>query len=293
GRNNHMCAISSGEVKCWGTGSNGVIGVGNTTQQIFPVASNGMTSASWVTVGDSHTCAVNGGGAFCWGFGTSGQLGQGANSTSLTPVGVNGLASGVLSISAGGTHSCAVLSSGGVKCWGQGTAGQLGDGLNTLSNLPVTAIASGVQSVVTGTNHSCALMADETVRCWGDDLYGQMGTSGGETDRPTPTTVTGLSGVTKLVSGKNHTCALLNSGEVKCWGQNTYSQMSLAAGGISETPVIISNLASGVSDLGAGADHTCAVVNGVSASTVKCWGRNNGNQIGGLDYPSFPNFVRP
>jgi alpha-tubulin suppressor-like RCC1 family protein len=136
----HACALkSNGEVWCWGENMAGELGDGTNQNSLFPVQviqlEGGMQA---VTVGGSHTCALTGaGGVKCWGSNASGQLGDGSNIDRNSPVDVNGLSSGVVAITAGASHTCALLQSGAVQCWGSNENGQLGNGSNTDSNIPV------------------------------------------------------------------------------------------------------------------------------------------------------------
>src|SRR5262245_18033461 len=143
----------------------------------------GAPAASAATVvsvapGYDHTCAVTtGGGLRCWGGNGSGQLGNGSTVASATPVNVSGLSSEVAAVSVGVQYSCALTTAGGVRCWGAGTSGQLGDGQQASSSTPVTptGLGSGVRSVSAGYAHACALLDDGTVRCWGANGQGPLG----------------------------------------------------------------------------------------------------------------------
>lgn len=112
-----------------------------------------------LAAGYHHTCALTGGGVKCWGSNDSGQLGNGTTTDSSTPVDVAGLGNGVRAIAAGGGHTCALTAGGGVKCWGGNSAGQLGSGINTDSNVPVDVLGleGGVTALAAGGAHTCAV----------------------------------------------------------------------------------------------------------------------------------------
>ena len=165
-----------------------------------------------------YTCALLGsGGVKCWG------LGRGS-----TPTDVMGLPSGAVAIAAGGHHTCALFDTGGIMCWGGNTYGALGDGTWTDSDIPVNVLGltAGVSAVAAGMNHTCVLLGTGGLKCWGYNANGQLG-DGTYTDRSRPVEVMGLhSGVTAVSLGDSHTCALLGTGEVKCWGSDHYAQAS-------------------------------------------------------------------
>ena len=127
----HTCAVTaSGGVQCWGANNIGQLGDGTTTQRLTPVAVLGLSDkALAVSSGAGYSCALLAtGGVQCWGYNVSGALGDGTSISRLTPVAVQGLATGVTGISTGGGHTCALLTSGGVQCWGANYDAQLGDG---------------------------------------------------------------------------------------------------------------------------------------------------------------------
>jgi alpha-tubulin suppressor-like RCC1 family protein len=251
----------------------------------------GLTSGvASVSAGNSHTCAVTtAGGLKCWGADNLGQLG---NDSSLvnkpTPVDVLGLTSGVASVSAGGFHTCAVTTLGGLKCWGYNNYGQLGD--NSATNKPtpvdVLGLTSGVASVSAGDSHTCAVTTSGGAKCWGRDNYGQLGNDAALTNKPTPVDVQGLtSGVVSIVAGGYHACALTATGGLKCWGYNNYGQLGDNSATNKPTPVDVLGLTSGVARIAAGNVHTCAVT---TSGGLKCWGLGLQGQLGNNSTTSKP-----
>lgn len=185
----------------------------------------------------------------------------------------------VIEIAVGGNHTCALTSAGGAKCWGWNGFGQIGNGRTTDRKMPadVSGLAGGVALLAAGGVHTCALTGAGGAKCWGDNSFGQLG-DGTLIQHRTPVDVSGLaSGVAALAAGGNHTCALTNVGGVKCWGDNEYGQLGDGTVISRTLPVDVSGLASGVTALALGTDHTCAVT---GTGGVKCWGYNLFGQLG-------------
>lgn len=292
------CAITSlNAAVCWGWNAHGALGadiqdvhLGTSNRPVGVVgAASGIAG---VTVGSGtggagYACFVStSGGAKCWGNNSAGQLGDGSASNRTLPVGVQGLDSGVESIDAGGGlgpgHTCAQMSSGGVKCWGANSDGQLGNGTTIGSWVPVEVTGlTGVSGLVAGGHHTCALLSNSQVQCWGSNEHGQLG-NGSTLNQTSPVTVcessdclTPLTGVVSLTAGEDHTCARLNTGTVKCWGENLYGQIGDGTQIDRTTPV--STLAGSATALDAGFYHTCVLL---SSTKVQCWGYNQHGELG-------------
>ena len=139
-----------------------------------------FTGVSAIAAGLNHSCMLTStGGVQCWGANDYGQLGDGTLTTHLIsdPVDVSGLSSGIIAIAAGGDNTCALTSAGGVKCWGRGSGGRLGNGGFTDKLIPVdvSQLGSGVSALAVGIQHTCALTTDGVVKCWGLNESGQLG----------------------------------------------------------------------------------------------------------------------
>jgi alpha-tubulin suppressor-like RCC1 family protein len=242
----HSCAImNGGAVKCWGSNTYGQAGDTMTGVQLRPVGVVGLTSGvAAIAAGGNHTCALTvAGGVKCWGFNNIGQLGDGSTTDRRAPVDVPGLTSGVAAITAGGASTCALTMAGGVKCWGANYSGELGDGSFSPRWLPVDVVGltSGVAKIATGGSHTCAIMTSGGAKCWGQNTNGELGDGTSGNYRTTPVDVTGLTaGVVAIAPGFVHTCALMTSGGVKCWG---YDYSSGGAG--STPPLDVTGLSSG------------------------------------------------
>jgi len=252
----HTCAVvSDATVACWGNGGNGQLGTGDNNDSLIPVVATGGAlenkTVTQITTGGAHTCAlISDGTVTCWGYGGDGQLGTGDNNDSNIPVAVTGGAltgEAVTQITAGGYHTCALISDGTVTCWGYGYYGQLGTGDNNNSNIPVAVTGGALENktvtqIATGSDHTCALISNGTVTCWGYGGTGQLGT--GETNNSNiPVAVTGGAlenkTVTQIETGAYHTCALVSDGTVTCWGTNSIGQLGTGDTNNSYVPVAI------------------------------------------------------
>ncbi|MDP1922413.1 MAG: hypothetical protein Q8L14_39600 [Myxococcales bacterium] len=242
-------------------------------------------SASVVAAGRLHTCALTtGGAAWCWGANEYGQLGTGASINSTiytTPVALPSITSGATALSSSADTTCAIVS-GGVRCWGDNSWGQLGNNVTMgipgapPSNVPVavTGITSGATAVSAGALHTCAIVANGAVRCWGKGDVGQLGNMA-RNQSSVPVNVMGVTGATAISAGLEHTCAVV-SGAARCWGGNAYGELGNNSNSASDVPVIPVGLTSGVTAIAAGGNHTCAIVSG----SARCWGKNGDGQLG-------------
>ena len=138
----HTCALlSSGRVMCWGRNQVGQLACGDSTEPSPPRYVIALNDAVSLGAGLWHTCATKSDGTVqCWGYNNDGQLGNGSVETARIPKNVVNIFSGALQVDGGAYHSCALLSQGGVKCWGSGGSGQFGRGDTTSSLTPVDVI---------------------------------------------------------------------------------------------------------------------------------------------------------
>ncbi len=278
----HSCVLTDqGGVKCWGDNYLGQLGDGTTENRHLPQAVIGLQSgAAAISSLHKHTCALTtAGGAKCWGYNIHGELGDGTSINSTEPVTAIGMSSGVVDITAGGFHTCALLAGGSVKCWGANWHGQLGDGTKSQSLTPVTVLGLGgpVVDIAAGKFHTCALLATSGVQCWGYNVHGEVG-DGTTIERHAPRDVLGMSsGVAALAVGGLHSCVLRTVGDVFCWGENSQGQLGNGTLDNQDQPTLVIGLSGTIQGLHLGIYHTCANLAGGGA---QCWGDNWAGQVG-------------
>jgi alpha-tubulin suppressor-like RCC1 family protein len=284
------CAVTlAATVDCWGDNNFGELGDGTTADSSTPQPVTGLTGVTQVAAGYFHACALESNGTvWCWGSNTFGGLGNGSTTDSDVPM----LASieNVVYVAAGADDTCAIVSGGDLVCWGANNVGQLGTGDFVDHSLPaqVVGMTTSAQQVTLGEDFGCAIAAVPTATafCWGDtDGHGQLGNGSfkGDLDFPTPvfglTTIpSGLpSGPQQLAAGAHHTCVLLVSGPVECWGQGFFG--SIGDGSTLDRDIPTSTIglpisATSVDSVSAGIVTGCAVNGDLTAS---CWGQMVGD----------------
>ena len=275
----------------------------------------GTFKASAVAMGGSvvldseQTCAVvvdpvagnANQGVWCWGDNFYGQLGRGTFSSGVRgsglPQQVVGLGGGtginaVAAVAVGGAHACALMQEaspvggGAVRCWGLNDRGQLGNSSRTNAAEPVTVSqfeSAGARALAAGNKHTCAITNVGRVKCWGDNDRNQLGI---DSPNPlekwsiTPVEVPGLGDdVIGIAAGGAHTCALKQTGEVKCWGSLSNGQVgdgNLGFAQITPAPAVGGIVSNGLA-ITAGGAHTCALLDN---GAVQCWGRNSSRELG-------------
>lgn len=303
----HTCALlASTEVKCWGEGTYGTLGYGNTDHIGNDEAPSSVGvvdvggSVAEVSAGGSHTCArLTDGNVRCWGLGVSGQLGYAATDTIgddevPSARGDVDVGAAVAQIATGGSHTCVLLSTGKVRCWGEGLEGRLGYG-NTTSigddEAPASVgdvdVGGEVAQIAAGVRHTCAVLTTAKVRCWGAGSAGQLGygTTDDIGDTETPASAGDVdvgADVSQVVAGNSFSCALRTDGGVTCWGDAAYGALGYAGTeniGDDETPASAGtvNVGGEVVELSARESHVCALL---TTGSIRCWGRNNLGQLG-------------
>lgn len=302
----HSCALlETGDVRCWGMGALGQLGTGSVNHvgdDELPLASPLIKlgqPATQLAAGSSHTCALLSDGAVkCWGVGSLGQLGYGntealGDDEDMSEVEAVPLGGAATQVAAGMSHTCAVISTGELRCWGANFSGQLG--LGKPGNLgdslppdsaPPVALGEAVSQVVAGGQQTCALLQSGAVRCFGDNFWGQLGYGHnqriGDDELPVAAPAVDFGEpVQGLSMGTNHFCALLESG-LKCLGQNLFGQLGdgLAlpfpqARHFAFVPTV--SLHTPIVSVAAGETHTCVLLEG---GQLQCWGRNHAAQLG-------------
>ena len=310
----YSCALTSvGGVKCWGEGANGRLGNNATADTDAPddvdtdSSDTLLTGIVQVSAGWYHACALtSGGNVKCWGAGGNGELGNDCDdgcADSNISVDVKSAddsatnLSGIVQVSAGGYHTCALTSMGSVKCWGQGREGRLGNNDTADKDAPVDVVTSssdtnpltGIVQISAEVAHTCALTSKGNVKCWGSGGFGQLG-NGAWVDKSYPVDVVASAGSNSLLGdivqvsvGSNHACALTSGGNVKCWGAGDAGQMGNGTTALgNNAPVSVttsgSTALSGILGISTSMGyHSCAIK---PTGTVVCWGVGRSGQLG-------------
>lgn len=298
---NLTCAITPGRrVKCWGhlddTGP---------TPPLFDTPSPqflaGVNDVRALAGGRQHMCALTGTGAvYCWGLNGSGELGNGTTTDSAAPVVVAGLPGPAIAVSAGTSHSCAVLATGDVWCWGGNRSGVLGRSTTNLEANPpgpITYASPNAIAVESGARHACAVRANGGVLCWGANGSGELGI-GAAGPTSLPVLVSGISDAKEVhahgyasACGTGETCgytfAVRANGTVMSWGWGSRLLGRGAQTSAVVTPTAIPGM-TGIARLGLGLDRVCAIA---SAGTATCWGAAAYGALGTTGLATSSNYV--
>jgi alpha-tubulin suppressor-like RCC1 family protein len=320
------CAVlSTGGVDCWGGNAYGEVGNGTIgyldgiyyydTPQSVSVITNAVSLSS---SGDSWCAVLSTGDVECWGYNDVGEVGNGtigspdgADGGYGTPQEVSGISNAV-SLASDDEGYCAVLSNGGVDCWGDNLVGELGDGTvggpdgcasneNSCADTP-QAVSGITDAVSLSSDHDesyCAVLSSGSVECWGRNDDGELGngTIGGPDSidgygdgenlygYDTPQVTTGNTNAVRVSSGlqADGYCAVLSTGGIDCWGYNGDGELGNGSvngpdgnGNDSDTPQSVTGIANAVS-LSAGQLGYCAML---STGGVECWGWNPDGELG-------------
>ena len=296
----HTCAILNDDsLVCWGSNLDGLLGNGSSIPSVSenPLRlelGRGRTARA-LDIDEQHSCAIlDDGSLVCWGFNAFGQLGDGSIATRRIPTGVD-LEDGktAVSVSTGEYSTCAILNDNSLVCWGANGFGQLGIN-NTANQSAPMGVAFAEQEtsmdVGVGSNHACAILSDNSVACWGRNEEGQLGVgtssnevcSVGGTDYDCIKTPQAVNlGTNRTASGvalgQYHTCALLDNGSVKCWGENGRGQLGDGTSTDRNTPVAVSLPARrSAKRIHAKGNNSCAILDD---NSIVCWGGNDFGQL--------------
>ena len=296
--------LDSGAVRCWGGSGGGQLGHADEEDigdDEIPFDASDVDvggKATQIVAGASHVCALLENGAVrCWGvaaelgYGNSNNIGDDETPASAGDVDVGGK---VIQLAASERHTCALLVGGSVRCWGWGGYGELGYG--NAENIgddetPASAgdvdIGGKVTQIAAGSEMNCALLSTGALRCWGIGGSGGLGYGNqfdiGDDETPASAGDVSVGGtVTQIAAGSSHACALLSTGNVRCWGEANDGRIGYGNTvriGDNETPASAGDLDMGgkVQALAVGGAHSCALL--VDGS-VRCWGAWNFGSLG-------------
>jgi alpha-tubulin suppressor-like RCC1 family protein len=183
-------------------------------------------------------------------------------------------------VSAGGSHTCGILSNDRLYCWGDNTDGQIGRNTgNPFYDKPVEVGGGRWTTVSAGGDSTCALRPTHRLFCWGDDGSGQVGDGGTNTDRLVPTQVAGgHTDWTAVQTAGDHTCGRRSNGRLYCWGGDGFGELgdnpTFAQRSV---PTPVAGGATNWTSVTVGEDHSCGRrTNG----RLYCWGGDSYGTLG-------------
>jgi alpha-tubulin suppressor-like RCC1 family protein len=276
------CAIRVGAtLSCWGENLVGQLGIGMPAVQVTPLAVARLgTDVAQLSAGNRSFCArKTDGSAWCWGDNLAGQPDDGPTGYRPSPVEVVALGHSVAQVASGwGGATCALLTDGGVWCWGS-----ISNASGNFDARPVpfevAGLPTNIAEVAVGWAHACARADDGALWCWGRNDNGQLGDGSNAYFRDTPVQVSALAGLVAEVSTTGtHTCARSIDGMLWCWGSNDSGELGDGTTTDSATPLKVAPLGANVRQVSTSpGGHTCARL---TDGTAWCWGRNDSGQLG-------------
>ncbi len=230
---NHACAVQNGRVKCWGANETGELGNGTLTNSEDPVLVNNLLDFQEVTLGKTLSCAVGKNTFWCWGSFGSLEVPQ------TSPTKILDLSEQILYAEAG-TPTCVSTESEKIYCF-DGRGAEVG--------------SASWGDAVSCTEPILTRSVEES-----EEFKEYL---------PPGKDFKDLKSVSKIATGANHSCAIIEGGSIRCWGRGDRGQLGNGTREHSRTPVRVSGLTNATA-ISLGGEHSCAIVEG----SVKCWGNN-------------------
>ena len=312
GSSNACIVLDNEQVRCWGNVSGigvpgaGTIGDDETPDSVRAVDVGAGRTVQAVENGENFTCALlDNGDVRCWGYQTFGpvlgnpdsggqRIGDNEEPTTIGPISLGGPA---IAVASGNFSSCAILDDGSVRCWGANGQGQLGYGNSEEIGDDETPAQAGPLSlgagrtataITVGRFHACAILDTGDVRCWGDgNAMPDTSDDIGDDELPSAVPVVNLGGnkAVAISAGQSATCAVVESGDVWCWGNGRSARFSTGESRALATPEQMDLGGRKASSITLGFDHACIVFDD---ATIACWGESGSGVTndGRIGYPN-------
>lgn len=189
-----------------------------------------------------------------------------------------------VSITAGGSHTCALSDAGRAFCWGRGPYGALGVGVGTTESARPRAVAGSLvfATLAAGYAHTCGVTQAGAAHCWGFNyerptVRGALG-DGTETNREVPTAVVDGLVVREIAAGGHHSCGATTDNAIFCWGRNVSGELGTGdtSGTAQLRPVRVAGTRR-LHGLALGYRWSCGLD---QDNRAYCWGNGADGQVG-------------